>query len=103
MATKLTDTIVKRLRIPAKGYEITWDVQIAGFGARVTAGGARSFLLNYRTRLGRARRFTIGTFPSWGTGAARDEARRLKTQIDRGGDPLGEIKAGRAAPNVSDL
>ena len=103
MATKLSDTIVKRLPVPAKGYEITWDTQVAGFGARVTAAGARSFILNYRTRLGRARRFTIGTFPDWSTGAARDEARRLKTQIDRGGDPLGEIQAGRAAPTVADL
>jgi integrase len=103
MATKLSDTIIKRLPIPAEDQAIAWDAQVAGFGARVTAGGARSFILNYRTRLGRARRFTIGTFPDWGTGAARDEARKLKTQIDRGGDPLGEIKAGRAAPIVSDL
>jgi integrase len=103
MATKLTDIIVKRLPVPAAGYEITWDAQVAGFGARVTAGGARSFILNYRTRIGRMRRFTIGTFPSWSTGAARDESRKLKTAIDRGGDPLGELKAGRAAPTVSDL
>jgi integrase len=103
MATKLSDTIVKRLPVPAEGQVITWDAQVAGFGARVTAGGARSFILNYRTRLGRTRRFTIGAFPDWGTGAARDEARDLKTKIDRGGDPLGDIKAGRAAPTVSDL
>jgi integrase len=103
MTAKLTDIIVKRLPVPAAGYEIAWDAQVAGFGARVTAGGARSFILNYRTRIGRARRFTIGAFPNWSAGAARDEARRLKTQIDRGGDPLGEFKAGRAAPTVSDL
>jgi integrase len=103
MATKLTDIAVRRLPVPAAGYEIAWDGQVAGFGARVTAGGARSFILNYRTRIGRMRRFTIGTFPNWSTGAARDEARKLKTQIDRGGDPLGELKAGRAAPTVSDL
>jgi integrase len=103
MTSKLSDTIIKRLPAPAEGYAITWDAQVAGFGARVTAAGARSFILNYRTRLGRARRFTIGTFPNWSTGAARDEARRLKTQIDRGGDPLGEIKAGRAAPTIADL
>jgi integrase len=101
--TRLTDAIIKRLPLPAEGQALTWDAQVAGFGARVTAAGARSFILNYRTRLGRARRFTIGTFPNWSTGAARDEARRLKTQVDRGGDPLGEIKAGRAAPTVADL
>ena len=103
MATKLADTIVKRLPAPAEGYAITWDAQVAGFGVRVTAGGARAFTLDYRTRLGRKRRFTIGAFPNWSTGAARDEARRLKTQVDRGGDPLGEIQTGRAAPTVSDL
>jgi integrase len=101
--SKLTDTLIKRLPVPAEGYSITWDAQVAGFGARVTAAGARSFILNYRTRLGRARRFTIGAFPNWSTGAARDEARRLKMQIDRGGDPLGDLRAEREAPTVNDL
>ena len=63
----------------------------SGFG--VTANGARSFILNYRTRLGRERRYTIGSLPDWGVGAARVEATELKRQIDRGGDPLGEIEA----------
>jgi hypothetical protein len=102
-ATKLTDTIAKQLPTPAKGNRITWDTQVAGFGCRVTAAESRSFLLNYRTRAGRSRRFTIGSFPDWSTGAARDEARNLKIRIDRGGDPLGEIKTSRSAPIVNDL
>ena len=60
-------------------------------------------MLNYRTRLGRERRYTIGTFPEWKTGPARTEAIELKKRIDQGGDPLGEIKAGRSAPTVNDL
>lgn len=95
--------MVKRLPIPADGYAITWDTKVAGFGFRVTAGGARSFILNYRTRAGRARRFTIGSFPDWKTGAAREEAKNLKKLIDLGGDPLGEVTAARAAPTVADL
>ena len=102
-ATRLPDIIVKRLPKPAAGHTISWDAQVAGFGCRVTAAGARSFILNYRTRAGRLRRFTIGSFPNWSTGAARDEARNLKIRIDRGGDPLGDIQRTRGAPTVSDL
>jgi integrase len=105
MATsiKLTDAIVKALPVPADKYEITWDSVVKGYGIRVTSSGSRSFILNYRTRLGRKRRYTIGAFPDWKTGAARTEAAELKQQIDRGGDPLGEIQAAREAPTMADL
>jgi len=52
---------------------------------------------------GRERRFTIGSFPDWGTAAAREEAKRLKRDVDGGGDPVGDIEKGRAAPTVADL
>ena len=69
----------------------------------MTAAGSRAFILNYRTRLGRERRFTIGGFPDWTVPAARDEARRLKQVIDLGGDPLAEVQAGRDLPTVAHL
>jgi integrase len=103
MASKITDAVVKALPAPAKGSRIFYDDVAKGFGVRVTSTGARSFILNYRTRLGRERRFTIGSFPDWKTGGARMEAAELKRQIDRGGDPLGDIVANRAAPTVTDL
>ena len=103
MAQKLTDAIIKKLPKPETGEKITYDTQVKGFGIRVTAKGARSFLLNYRTKLGRERRYTIGDFGDWKTGAARTEATELKKVVDRGGDPLGEIHAGRKAPTVADL
>jgi integrase len=103
MASKLTDGVVKALPAPRNGSLITYDTVIKGFGIRVTSTGARSFVLNYRTWLGRERRYTIGAFPDWKTAPARAEATELKKRIDRGGDPLGEIIAGRAAPTVADL
>jgi integrase len=103
MASKLTDAVIRALPPPAKGERIFYDEAVKGFGCRVTAAGARSFILNYRTRLGRERRFTIGRFGDWKTGAARVEAAELKRRISGGGDPLGVIKAARAAPTVTDL
>jgi integrase len=103
MASKLSDSVVKALPAPAKGSRIFYDDSVKGFGIRVTSSGVRAFVLNYRTRIGRERRFTIGSFPDWKTGAARVEAAALKRRIGQGGDPLGEIKAGRTAPTVADL
>jgi integrase len=100
---RLTDAAIKRLPVPAKGSRITYDGLVPGFGARVTAGGHRAFILTYRTRSGRERRYTIGGAGDWTVGAARIEARRLRHLIDQGGDPLADIEAERAAPTVSDL
>ena len=103
MSTRLTDADVKRLKAPTKGNKITYDDTVKGFGARVTAAGARSFILGYRTRTGQQRRYTIGSFPDWQTTAAREEAKRLKREIDSGSDPLAEIAEQKAAPTVDDL
>jgi integrase len=103
MAERLTDTGVKRLPAPARGNVITWDTAVTGLGARVTAAGHRAFVLAYRTRAGRQRRYTIGSFPDWSVVGAREEARRLKRLVDAGGDPLGEIEAERGAATVEDL
>jgi integrase len=103
MASRLTDAIVRALPAPAKASRIYYDAQVKGFGVRVTAGASRAFILNYRTRHGRERRFTNGNFPDWRTTAARAEATELKKLIDRGGDPLGDVEAGRIAPTVADL
>ena len=66
-------------------------------------GSSRAFILNYRTRAGRERRYTIGSFPEWKTAAARVEAAELKRRIDAGDDPLGAIEDERAAPTVGEL
>jgi integrase len=104
MARKITDRLVKALPAPSSGNRITYDVDVKGFGVRVTAAGGKSFVLNYRRKSdGLERRWTIGSFPDWSVGAARDEAKRLKREIDRGGDPVGQHRIERSAPTVDDL
>jgi integrase len=105
MTQHLTDAIIKKLPAPAKGNRITYDDKVHGFGVRITARGAKSFVLNYTTRGGRERRFTIGRFTgSVGeTTDARDEANRLKRLIYAGGDPLGDKEHERAAPAMPEL
>jgi integrase len=103
MAQKLNDRIVKALAIPDRGNRIAYDADVKGFGVRITAAGGRAFVLNYRRKDGRERRWTIGSFPDWSTGAARDEARRLKREIDLGADPVGAHQGERSSPTVADL
>ena len=104
MPQRLTDAIVKRLPAPTRDNKVYYDSGQPGFGARVTANGHRSFVLNYTTRgTGRERRYTIGAFPNWSTVGARTEAQRLRRLIDSGGDPLGRIEDERSAPTMADL
>jgi integrase len=104
MALRLTDRTVKGLPGPAKGNRVYYDDIVRGFGCRVTAAGARAFVLNYRRKAdGAERRYTIGSFPEWTVLAAREEAKRLKREIDGGADPIGEHRETRAASTVADL
>src|ERR1700676_1305782 len=88
---KFDDKVVRQLPSPATGNRIAYDHgkdAVRGFGVRVTAAGAKSFILNY-TIAGRERRMTIGAYPAWSVAAARDQAKSLRRQIDAGTDPLG--------------
>lgn len=105
MRQRLSDSVVRALPAPDTGNRIYYDDdhKARGFGVRVTAAGARAFVLNYRTKAGRERRYTIGQFPAWKTTAARAEAVRLRVRVDSGDDPQGDTQAARNAPRMADL
>jgi len=104
MTLRLTDRIVRGLPVPAKGNRVYYDDLVRGFGCRCTAAGARAFVLNYRRKSdGLERRLTIGGFPDWAVLSAREEAKRLKREIDGGADPVGANRDAREAATVADL
>ncbi len=103
---RLGARLIKDLPAPARGSKIYYDGDPTGFAVRVTAGGVRTFVMNYTVRTNGIRRLKkIGRHGpnGWTVTAARDEAQRLRKLIDSGGDPMGDIHAARAAPNVADL
>ena len=101
---RLSDASIKSLPLPESNSRIHYDDAVAGFGIRLTAKGARSFIFNYRVRgSGRERRATIGAFGDWTTAGARAKAKELRRLVDDGGDPVGDIEAERKASTVADL
>jgi integrase len=102
MAQRITDKLIRGLAPPPSGNRIHYDTDIRGFGVRITAAGAVSFVLNYYVHK-RERRYTIGQYPAWSVVAARREAEDLRKRIDRGEDPLARRIEDRDAPTVHDL
>jgi integrase len=102
MAIRLDNQFLKSVA-PTDRSQIYYCDTVPGFGLRVTPNGAKAFVLNYRTRSGRERRYTIGQFPGVSIAAARKRAGELKAQIREGADPLQSIHDERQAPTVADL
>ncbi len=102
MSEKISEKIVKNLAPPKHGNRILYDSQIPGFGVRITAAGAISFILNYHIH-GRERRFTIGKHPEWSVLAARNRALELRRKVNEGVDPLEEREQDRTQPTMNVL
>ena len=107
---KLSEETVKRLPAPTKGNRVTYFagavIQGAkaprGFGVRVTAAGARAFILNYRLR-GREHRYTIGAWPDWSPLKAVRQARDLRQRVDRGENPVEDRTPPPATASVASV
>lgn len=102
MGQRITERFIKSLEAPVNGNRVYYDADIVGFGARITAAGVVSFVLNYYAR-GRERRYTIGRYPELNATAAREEAVALRDIIRHGGDPMEHKQNERAAPTIADL
>lgn len=86
---KLTKTTIDQLESPEKGYRIYWDSALPGFGVRVTAAGAKSFILQKRIGT-KETRMTIGRYGPLTLEQARAQAKGLLGQIATGGDPVAD-------------
>jgi integrase len=87
-----------KLAAPAKGArEVTyWDDELPGFGLRVLASGARSWLVRYRVATtGRQQFKSLGSVQVLDVAKARKEARKLLASVETGADPRAAHEAER--------
>ena len=94
---KLTKQVVDALPIPAKGQEFHWCSVTPGFAVRVTASGAKSYIVQGRVKgTGKESRYTIGPCNLLGTDEARKRALSRLLEMHDGKNPQAEKKKRQA-------
>jgi integrase len=104
MLTKITKRTIDATR-PSNSDQFLWDSELKGFGLKVTPGGSKVYILQYRTggRGAPTKRVTIGRHGALTPEQARGEAARLSGAIAHGSDPAVLRAAEKAAPTVAVL
>lgn len=88
---RLTKTTVEQTPMPDKGQAFYRDDMLKGFALRVTAGGAKSFIIEKRIN-NKVKRKTLGRFGELTVEQARKEAQKFLGQVASGHDPIAEKK-----------
>lgn len=90
---KITQQVLPAL-VPSPGKSIVyWDTEIAGFGVKVTPGGARSFIVQARIQIGvNKRRVRLNSCERMSVKEARIEARKQLASMGLGIDPISARK-----------
>jgi integrase len=89
---KLTQRRIETLECPAGKKDIlVFDDEQTGLGVRVTSGGGKSFLAQYR-HAGEKRRIPLGSCTAISLASARDAVRTILGDVAKGRDPAGERK-----------
>ena len=86
---KLTKTVIDNAPIPERGQSFLRDAEIKGFGVRITAQGARAFIVEKRIG-GQVRRVTLGRYGELTVQQARLQAQKLLGQIAMGHNPIAD-------------
>ena len=94
MRMKLTDQAINKAareaEVDGKRRELA-DAGCPGLRIRITPTGGRSWILGARDKLGKARRYSLGSYPAMGISAAREAARAMRHKVKQeGADPIAE-------------
>lgn len=99
---KLTDRSVKAAKPPTNGKPtLLWDDELRGFGLRVYASGARSFVYRYTSPATDRRRLVVlGEFGAITLAQARKKAETYRGRVLDDKDPAPERKPAEKPPTM---
>ncbi|UDL95813.1 site-specific integrase [Lichenihabitans sp. PAMC28606] len=100
---KLTKRMIDALSVQPGQDALLWDDELRGFGLRIKASGAKSFLVQYRNANGRSRRITVGRYGVLTPEEGRSQARKVLAEVARGNDPAESRRTERQATTVAEL
>ena len=102
--SKRTVDALKPSKVGVKVSEnFLWDLELRGFGVRVSPAGLKSFIVQYRTPEGRHRRTVIGRYGMMTPEKARGAAWDILSAVAKGIDPAAAPEPDRNAITVSAL
>lgn len=98
MPMRLTDSAIQKAarEVVDTGRRDLADAALPGLRLRLTPTGAKTWVLACRDRHGRMRRFRLGSYPAVGISEARDAARAMHAEVEKGADPIADRKRDRA-------
>lgn len=99
---KLTVSFVEAL-VAGEHDRIIWDTELKGFGVRVSPGGSRSFLVQYRNAECQTRRMVLGKYPVLTPEKARKLALKQLGVAASGEDPSVVRRAARGGVTVGEI
>ena len=101
---RLTNASVAALTLPAgKDRLLVYDDELKGFGVRLSAGGSKQWIVQYRTTKAETRRETIGKVGMISLTDARKRAADTLLRVRGGEDPRAQAKRARQSPTIGAL
>lgn len=88
---------------PGKKKTDHWDTHIPGFVLETRQGGGATYALRYTDEGGRQRQLKIGRADAISNEQARKAARRLRAEIELGGNPQAQKQERKAIPTYAEL
>jgi integrase len=88
---------------PESKEQFFWDDDLPGFGLRVLPSGYKGFTLQYRNRVGRTRRLSLGAYGKLTPDEARKLAKQSLGSVSKGEDPAQIRDDNRRAETLKEL
>lgn len=83
---KINKAFVDKVECPENGQKFYWDLELKGFGLRLTSGGSKAYVVQSRVQ-GKQIRRTIGEHGVFTAEEARLKAKEILLQMNHGKDP----------------
>ena len=80
-----------------------FDTIVPGFTLEVRSSGGKTYYLRYTDPHGKQRQIKIGRFEAVKFGAAKEKARKLRSEVELNGDPAERKEKKKAIPTYAKL
>lgn len=103
MKANLTDTAIKAVKPPVKGYDTYHDTKHPGLFLRVSFTGSMVWVIQKQIKGGSRIHVTLGSYPAVSLKSAREAAYTVQAEAEAGINRIEETKKAEAAKRAEEL